>query len=231
MLPTASTVSAPAAERLTSVARSGGALLLLGLALAGSIASNAQAAVIYDESIGGDLGGNQGEPRVLGSFVDGLNTFIGTLQRTNDTPPAGFPSGQGDTFALWLLPGQTITSVRVTTTGEATSNTMTGSVFRGVSTTPPRTFTVYQRLPSPPTSDHVDFSFSLPAIEGDTLVGFSLQWANIQVASDARDWKWDVQVATAVPEPSSYALTAAGLAMFGALSAFRRRRARGSTAA
>ena len=231
MLSTASTVSAPAARLLPSVARPGGALLLLALALAGGIAGSAQAAVVYNESIGGDLGGNQGDPRVLGSFADGLNTFIGTLQRTNDSPPPGFPSGQGDTFAMWLLPGQTITSARVTTTGGPISNTLTGGVFRGASATPPRTFAVYQRLPSPPTSANVDFSFTLPPIDGDTLVMFSLQWATILNNADARDWKWDIEVVSAVPEPSSYALAGASLAVFGVLSALRRRRARGSTAA
>lgn len=170
---------------------------------------SASAAVIYDEAVSGDLGGNQGAPVSVGTLVVGTNTFQGSFF----TPEAA--SGQGDGFKVTVGPLHVLTSISLTISDYTGSDPYVTRLYN------PSPFTSFQQQLN--LTGNQTLNFAIPASLGSEL-GFSIQ-RQTSTAPLSFSWRWDVEVAEApsqvVPEGSSALLVAAGLASLGAWKRFR----------
>lgn len=187
--------------------------LVLGFALAPSV----HAVTIYDEATGGDLGGNQGSPQVLGSLQEGLNTFLGFDSKATDGP-----GGQGDTFAIALVSGQVLTAVDFTVSNYTGTDSYVVTFFRAATASPPFSFAVFRRFG--PLSGDQTLHFNIPSGLTVETLGFSVQLATANDPTTGFNWRWDVQAASPVPEAGTAALMLAGLAGLGMRQLSRHRR-------
>jgi hypothetical protein len=184
-----------------------------------TLAGTAHANVLWTESLDGDLGGNQGSPTVVGSFVSGLNTASGLMSRATNTAP-----GQGDTFAVTLPAGYLLQSLSFTFSNSTNDELVAATVFRA-----PVNGQTFSNLGqifnlSANGTQNVAIPVALQApLAQDYTLGLSLQFQTSNYPSASLEWEWQATVLAPVPEPAGAVLALAGL---GALTVLTRRRSR-----
>jgi hypothetical protein len=165
------------------------------------LVGNAQAAVLYDEAVSGDLGGDQNYPTLIGSISAGINTVTGYDSMATDK----MAGGQGDTFALGLGPGVSLTSVQLVISNYSGTDAFVGSFAQVPWANASQIF---------PISADGTYTFNFASIPKLSTLGFSTQFMTGSAATGF-NWSWNI---TAVPEPSTYAMLLAGLGLVGALA-------------
>lgn len=188
--------------------------------------SASQAAVLYSESTGGDLSGNQGSPTLVGNFSAGLNTADGTANRGTDNVPAGV----GDGLAIRLLAGQTLETLDLVLSNFTGTGTLIATLFRAP--LGGQTFLGLQQMQIPATQVGT-FTFTPPSFlqtpsANDYIVGLSLQYIFGPGPLISTDWQWRATVGQTgtVPEPASLALVLVALGAAGWRTGRRRAAAR-----
>lgn len=171
--------------------------------------SSASGALLYDESVGGDVNGNQAAPTAVGTLLLGLNLVQGYDSTATDV------GAQGDTFTLLLPAGMTVQSIALTLTNYTGSNAFAATLLRY------GPFHVYQQY-SGITGNGV-FNYTVASIMSPATLGFSTQLQTTTEPTGA-NWQWAITTTSAVPETSSAQLLGAGLAALGVWSRWRRRR-------
>jgi hypothetical protein len=137
----------------------------------------ANATLIYDESVSGDIQGDQNNPALLGAFVLGDNTILGFDSIDTDT------SSQGDTFGLTLAADQVIDSIVLSITNNSnTADRFTTTVFAEGFTQ------VEQYIQSPGFTGTVIFSPFATQTPGQ--YSFSTQFATGDQRAEGFFWEW-----------------------------------------
>jgi hypothetical protein len=181
--------------------------IFLIAALSVSAVLSARATVIYDEAVSGDLPGDQNHPVEIGTLGVGVNSVLGTASFASDGG-----GGQGDTFWLKLLAGDTITAISLsifndtTTAGDVALTTFRGNFLDVEQTLGTQGSSLYTFTPlaSQPAGDY-GFSDQFRVLDGGSF-----------------QYRWDVTVAGAtVPEAGS-TLALLGLALAGCAGLRRR---------
>jgi hypothetical protein len=192
----------------------GNSLLALGLTMA--LAGPAQAALIYDDDVSGDLAGDQNTPTPIGALSVGVNTVQGFNSQASNV------GSGGDTFALDLPDGFSITSIDLIISNYTGSDAFTATFFE-------LPFTNVDQQGGIVGNATVSFDFA--AIQSPTALGFSTQYATGNDALTGFNWAWNITVsatpvsatpasATPVPTISAYGLV---LTMLGLLIVAGRR--------
>lgn len=169
-------------------------------------AGQAQSAIIYNESVDGDLPSSSPN---LGSLAAGTNTVLGTVSMS--------PSDL-DTFSFVIPKGSTVTGITVSVTERNSVffnlrfDLYSGAGFGGTNLENVLTFG---------TSDTKNFTVT-PLSDGTYTMGVGFQIGGSNVIMD---YSVGISV-TSVPEPSSFALF--GIASVTGLVAARRRRPKAS---
>ena len=171
-------------------------------------------AIVYSETVSGDLPGDQNNPLLIGSFVSGTNSVIGHDSIDSDTA-----LGQGDGFGLTLSAGQHIDSIVL----HVTNNTNDADGFALTIFQSPFTQVEEQELTP---GGGGDFTFTPFATQSPGQYNFNIQAHTANQPANGFDWQWDIHVVgSAVPEPSTWALLMIGFAGIGGFAYRRSRRA------
>ena len=181
-------------------------LRALAIALLAGITTTANAQVVFDEAIDGDLSDLGPSPTVLGVFGLGTTTIVGTLGPDAGGNGATNGSSDADIFTFTIAPGQVVSSFTTTRSGPGNQ-----SFFGQASSSSIASFTENDTLASAldtgglftnagTTSESL--GGGVPATFGPGPNTFIFQ----ETAAGPVNYSISFNVATAVPEPTSSAL-------------------------